>query len=178
MYQTVKLTTKATKISNPFTRTLRVVHGTIPQALPFPAWGLDPGVNFGLTVIEENRVFVFHGSLNQDEKPGRRGLIAYSFLQNISKSLNYIGARMVIEGASYGDQFGQVLLSEVRTGFYLGATTPPVIMPHVEIKAPKAIRKAVTGSGDIRAKDEFPTLNINAADSLFMALYAAQLGDE
>jgi hypothetical protein len=174
MYQTVKLAKKSVKISNPFTRSLRVVHGTIPQALPFPAWGLDPGVNFGLTVIEGDKVFVFNGSLNQDEQPGRRGLIAYRFIQMMTQSLNYIGAKMVIEGASYGDRFGQVLLSELRTGFYLGVTTPPVLMPQVEIKAPKSIRKAVFGDGTIRAPDEFPTLNRNAADSLAMAIYAAQ----
>ena len=174
MYQTVKLTTKATKISNPFTRTLRVVHGTIPQALPFPAWGLDPGVNFGLTVIEEDKVYVFNGSLNQDEKPGRRGLIAYSFLQLLMSQFHHNGGLMVIEGASYGDQFGQVLLSEVRTGFYLAAATSSGTIQQVEIKAPKSIRKAIFGDGTIRAPDEFPTLNHNAADSLAMALFAAQ----
>lgn len=179
MYQTVKLTTKATKISNPFTRTLRVVHGTIPQAIPSPAWGLDPGVNFGLTVIEEDKVYVFNGSLNQDEKPGRRGLIAYRFLQSIMTTFSQQrDALMVIEGASYGDQFGQVLLSEVRTGFYLAASTFHAVAGYmfsdVEIKAPKSIRKAVFGDGNIRAPDEFPTLNRNAADGLAMALFAAQ----
>ena len=173
MYQTVKLTTKPTKISNPFTKTLRVVHGTIPQAIPSPAWGLDPGVNFGLTVIEEDKVYVFNGSLNQDEKPGRRGLIAYSFLQLLMSQFRHNAGLMVIEGAAYGAPFRQVELSEIRTAFYL-ASTLSGLFSDVIIKPPATIRKGVFDNGKTQAGDEWPTLNHNAADSLSMALYAAQ----
>jgi hypothetical protein len=174
MYQTVKLNTKPQKISNPFTRQLKVIHGTIPQAIPSPAWGIDPGVNFGLTVIEENKVFVFHGALMQDDKPGRYGLIAYSFLNLLMSQFHHTGGLMVIEGAAYGAPFRQVELSEIRTGFYLAAATSSGTIQQVEIKPPSTIRKGVTGSGKTQAMDEYPLLNHNAADSLFMALYAAQ----
>lgn len=173
LYSQVQLATKPQKISNPFTRSLKVIHGTIPQAIPSPAWGIDPGVNFGLTVIEENKVFVFHGALMQDDKPGRYGLIAFKFLQSIITGFDHGDAVMVIEGAAYGAPFRQVELSEIRTGFYL-ASSLSYVFADVVIKPPATIRKAVTGNGKTQAMDEYPLLNHNAADSLFMALYAAQ----
>ena len=177
LYSQVQLASKPQKISNPFTRSLRVVHGTIPQAIPSPAWGVDPGVNFGLTVIEGDKVFVFNGALNQDDKPGRYGLIAFQFLKSIIKEFNHRGAKMVIEGAAYGAPFRQVELSEIRTGFYLSAAlaNPLSTFADVIIKPPSTIRKAVTGNGKTQAMDEFPLLNHNAADALFMALYATDL---
>jgi hypothetical protein len=178
MYQTVKLSTKPQKISNPFTRQFKVIHGTIPQAIPSPAWGIDPGVNFGVTVIEENKVFVFHGALMQDDKPGRYGLIAYSFLNVLMSQFHHTMGRMVIEGAAYGAPFRQVELSEIRTGFYLSAATSSGTIQRVEIKPPATIRKAVFDNGKTQAGDEWPTLNHNAADALAMALYAAQMEDE
>ena len=188
IYSQVQLATaKPQKISNPFTRSLRVIHGTIPQAIPHPAWGIDPGVNFGLTVIEGDKVFVMHGSLIQDDTPGRYGLIAYKFLQIMIGAYSHWGALLVIEGAAYGMPFRQVELSELRTGFYLAASTYRVapgddtvrsMFSDVIIKPPAAIRKAVFGNGKTQAGDEWPTLNHNAADSLSMALYAAQYQEE
>jgi hypothetical protein len=175
MYKSLRLTTQAQKISNPFTRSLRVVHGVLPQALPFPAWGLDPGVNFGLTVIEGEKVFVFHGSLVQENKPGCYGLVAYRFLENvISRAVDGLrDARLVIEGAAYGAPFRQVELSEIRAGFFLAASLSSHFSG-VQISPPATIRKEVFGNGKTQAGDEWPTLNHNAADSLAMALYAAQ----
>jgi hypothetical protein len=183
MYQTVTLSTKPQKISNPFVRSLKVIHGTIPQAVAHPSWGIDPGVNFGLTVIKENKVWVFHGSLISDPTPGRQGLIAYKFLETIIRQFYHTNALLVIEGAAYGAPFRQVELSEIRTAFYLAAslTQPiPVSAPFfsdVVIKPPATIRKEVFGSGKTQAGDEFPLLNHNAADALSMALYAAQMED-
>jgi hypothetical protein len=177
MYQTVKLNTKPQKISNPFVRSLQVIHGTIPQAVAHPSWGIDPGVNFGLTVIEENKLWVFHGSLISDPTPGRQGLIAFKFLSDMLGAFSHHGARMAIEGAAYGAPFRQVELSEIRTAFYLvGAIFHP-FFGNVIIKPPATIRKKVFGNGKTQAGDEWPTLNHNAADALSMALYAAQMED-
>ena len=183
MHSQVQLaTTKPQKISNPFTRSLKVVHGTIPQAIPAPAWGIDPGVNFGLTVIEQNKVFVFHGSLISDPTPGRQGLIAYEFLKSMIFQFYPMlyepaKAQMIIEGAAYGAPFRQVELSEIRTGFYLAASLFPNVFTDIIIKPPASIRKVVFGDGKTQAMNEFPTLNHNAADSLSMALYAAQYSE-
>lgn len=176
MYQTVKLTSKPQKISNPFTRSLRVVHGTIPQAIPSPAWGIDPGVNFGLTVIEGNKVWVFHGALVSDPTPGRQGLITYKFMRDMIETFDQRDPIMVIEGAAYGAPFRQVELSEIRTAFYL-ASALNTMFKDVVIKPPATIRKAVFGSGKTQAGDEWPLLNHNAADALSMALYAAQYSE-
>jgi hypothetical protein len=174
LYQQVTLTNKPQKISNLYARQLKVIHGTIPHAIPSPAWGIDPGVNFGLTVIEQDHVYVFHGALSKESIPGCYGLVAYNFLQEIAKSLNYIGAKLVIEGAAYGAPFRQVELSEIRTGFYLASSTAPLYM-QTHIVPPATIRKEVFGNGKTQAMNEWPTLNHNAADALAMALYAAQL---
>lgn len=171
----VKLDQKSQKISNPFTRSLRVTHGLLPQAASRPAWGIDPGVNFGLTIIENEKVYVFHGALVQDDKPGCYGLIANRFLSSIIKKCDHLGAMMVIEGAAYGAPFRQVELAEIRTGFYLAARLSPFVFADVQIKPPKTIRKAVFGDGKTQAGDEWPVLNHNAADSLAMALYATTL---
>lgn len=179
MYQQVKISPQKSKISNPFVRSLVVQHGLLPQAIPTPAWGIDPGVDFGLTYIEKDKVYVFHGSLISDPTPGRQGLITFRFLQDFFASLPWprIIGKMVIEGAAYGAPFRQVELSEIRTGFYLAATLSGVF-DHITITPPKTIRKAVFGDGRVQAGDEYPTLNHNAADSLAMALYAAQYTKE
>ena len=180
LYSQVQLATKPQKISNPFTRSLKVIHGTLPQAVPH-AWGIDPGVNFGLTVVNANKMWVFHGALMQDDQPGRYGLIAYKFLQTMIGSFSdespFPRARMVIEGAAYGAPFRQVELSEIRTAFYLAAALHPGFSD-VTIRPPATIRKLVFGNGKTQAGDEWPVLNHNAADSLSIALYAAQVGDE
>jgi hypothetical protein len=171
----VKLDQKSAKISNPLARSLRVTYGTLPHAASHPAWGIDPGVNFGLTVIDGRKVYIFHGALIQDDKPGRYGLIAFRFLQSIMKTFSHRAATMVVEGAAYGAPFRQVELSEIRTGFYLAAALDPHMFADVQIKPPKTIRKAVFDDGKMQAMDYWPTLNHNAADSLAMALYAATL---
>lgn len=176
MYQTIKLAKKPQKIDNPFTRSMRVVHGTLPQAVAQPSWGVDPGVNFGLSVIEKDKVFVFHGALLQDDKPGRYGLIAFKFLMDMLGKFDHRNALMVIEGAAYGMPFRQVELSEIRTGFYLAAALSGGFTD-VEIKPPATIRKLVFGDGKVQAGGEWPLLNHNGADALSMALYAAQYAE-
>jgi hypothetical protein len=176
MHKTIKLEQKAQKISNPFTRALHVTHGTIPRKLPIPAFGIDPGVNFGMTVIAKNKVWVFHGSLTQTGIPGKYGETAYAFLNSIMGAIEEYPewpALMVIEGASYGDRFGQVLLSEVRQSFYLAAAHSK-LFANIVIQSPKKIRKQVFGDGNKRGPQVWPKLNKNGADSLVMALFAAQ----
>lgn len=176
MFSQVQLATTTQKISNPYTRSFRVVEGTLPQAIARPAWGVDPGVNFGVTLLDGRQAFVFSGSLLKEDEPGCYGRMAYSFLDALLDKYFRDGASLVVEGASYGDQFGQVLLSEVRTGFYLAAVHHPGV-DSVEITPPKTVRKKVFGDGKIKAPDEWPLLNRNAADSLAIALYAAQVAE-
>lgn len=172
----IKWTAKPKTIANIYTRSLRLTTGLLPQATAHPAWGIDPGVNFGLTVLEGDKVYLFHGALMQDDKPGRYGLIAYMFLNEMQRKFEHTGGKMVIEGAAYGAPFRQVELSEIRTGFYIAAgLSPRGTIQDVIIKPPATIRKEVFGNGKTQAMDEWPTINHNAADSLAMALYAAKL---
>ena len=178
MMMEIKWTDKPKKVTNTFARSMRLTTGLLPQAIDRPAWGIDPGVNFGLTVIEGKKVWLFHGSLISDPTPGRQGLISYGFLLEVIESFQDVHSgdpNLVIEGAAYGAPFRQVELSEIRTGFYISAGVDPRgVIQNVYIKPPKNIRKAVTGNGKTQAMDEYPTLNHNAADSLFMAIYATQ----
>ncbi len=177
LYESLKLSPKPQKIVNPFCRNLRIVQGVLPGNQRI-TWGIDPGVNFGLTVIEHEKVFVMNGALIQDDQLGRYGLLAYKFLQSIiNKFDEQRQVRLVIEGASYGDQYGQVLLSEIRTGFYLAGALNTFLFSEIVIKPPMTIRKLVFDNGRTQAGDIFPLLNHNAADSLAMALYAAQYAE-
>ena len=177
MMMEIKWTDKPKKVTNTFARSMRLTTGLLPQAIDRPAWGIDPGVKFGLTVMEGKKVWLFHGSLISDPTPGRQGLISYGFLLEVIESFQDVHSgdpNLVIEGAAYGAPFRQVELSEIRTAFYLAASLSRMFLD-VIIKPPSTIRKAVFGNGKTQAMDEYPTLNHNAADSLAMALYAAKL---
>ena len=126
--------------------------------------GIDPGKNFGAGIIINNNIIIRNGVLDDKKYPLRD--IAFYYMQELCKEFE--PDVVVIEGASYGDRFGQVKLAEVRCGFALGASEKgfPVI-----IIAPKTPRKTVFGSGDKGAMDVWPTINHNAADALCLALY-------
>lgn len=173
LWKSLRLNKKSQKLSNPLTRSFRVVEGTIPQALPVPAWGIDPGVNFGLTMIEGDTVRVFYGALLRSDEPGQYGEVAYNFIRGLAIASDAFHAHLIIEGAAYGAPFRQVELSEIRTGFYLGSSASGRFSS-IEIKPPATIRKEVFGSGNVHAADEYPLLNHNGADSLAMALFAAE----
>jgi hypothetical protein len=167
MYQQLKLEAKSRKIDDPYCRTLRVVSGVFPGNDGI-AWGVDPGVNFGLTIIEDEEVTVLHGSFLQRHEPGQYGLTAYLFLKYWLTWESKRSGSLIIEGAAYGAPYRQVELAEIRTGFYLAGA---MHMPNVQIVPPATIRKAVFGYGKTQAGDVWPQLNHNAADSLSMALY-------
>ena len=131
--------------------------------------GVDPGVNFGITIINMDKITVIHGALLQQQHRYEYALLAYELMCDLI-NLNPLGdpVLFVVEGAAYNKTFGQVNLAEIRTGFYLAmryyndvAWMPP----------PASVRVDVFGSGKVQAGDIFPALNHNAADSLGIALY-------
>lgn len=175
MCNLVTLPQTTNKITFPHTRGLNLVTGTISQAVSRPAWGIDPGVNFGLTIIEGEDVYVYHGALTQTDVPGEYGWYAHNLLAQMIREYKPAGGVLVIEGAAYGAPFRQVELAEIRGGFFLAGVSAEPAFSRVVIKPPKSVRKDVFGNGKTQAMDEFPTLNHNAADSLAIALYAAEL---
>jgi hypothetical protein len=124
-----------------------------------------------MTVIENEKVYVFSGSFLQVERPGHAGLIAYQFLRNMTSTFKHKNAHLIIEGAAYGRPFRQVELAEIRQGFFLAGSTS-MYFEETKIVPPASVRKKVFGQGKVQAGDIWPLLNHNAADSLAIALYA------
>ena len=140
------------------------------HAKPMSIIGIDPGKNFGVAVVcsdgDNLALDVFNGRLDDINYPLRE--VAFWFIQNFITGFNPTLTASVIEGASYGDKFGQVKLAEARTGFALGCSELGLSVTTV---APKTPRKVVFGSGNTGAWDVWLTLNHNAADALCLALY-------
>lgn len=135
------------------------------------AVGIDPGVNYGATLIADHEVYVWWGKLPPNSQTGWRGIYAYDYIKK-----GFAGERIpaVVEGAAYYKPKGQVGLEEVRFGFFLALHHmgyDVLIMP------PAAIRKLAFGGGRVMATDIWPTMNSNAADSVGCALAALRSHD-
>lgn len=125
---------------------------------------IDPGKNFGAAVLGRNQIPLVINGVLSNAQPLRE--VAFTLVKELIRM--HFPQILVLEGASYGDRYGQVKLAEIRAGFALGATEAGV---EVKIVAPKTPRKVVFGSGDTQAMDVWVALNHNAADALCLALY-------
>lgn len=137
--------------------------------LPFEGQviGIDPGVNFAITSIDDGKIRICHGKLKTQTNRAEYALSAMNFTR-LFIELNYMEqAVFVLEGAAFNKVFGQVNLAEVRTGFYLGLRE----YGDVVVPAPMTVRKNVFGDGRIQPMNIWPEMNHNAADSLSIALY-------
>jgi hypothetical protein len=170
-YQKIKLSPKPEKIKNPWCRSIYRVAGQLAGNSCFGV-GVDPGVNFGVTFIQQGHLVVYYGALIQQYEPGEYGLVAMRFLKSLFKEHGVRGT-CTVEGAAFHKQFGQVGLAEVRQGFYMAARLASSNC--VSITPPATIRKTVFNDGRTQAGDEWPLLNHNGADSLSIALYSLQV---
>lgn len=135
------------------------------------AVGIDPGVNYGITIITGDTVQVFYGKLDGDSTPGMRGIAASELIRTLFTDYWYEKWFAIVEGAAYNAHFGQVGLEEVRFGFFSALMYKyfrAVIVP------PASVRKLAFGSAKISAVDLWPTMNQNAADSIGCALAAIE----
>jgi hypothetical protein len=133
-------------------------------------FAVDPGVNFGLTIATAGGLWLYHGSLLKTENALEYGWYAMQFILSTMKPA-VEPFRFVLEGAAYNKIFGQVGLSAVRAGFYLGART--LLEPEsIDIIAPMAARKKVFNDGKAEPWLYWPTIQHNAVDSLVLALAA------
>jgi len=131
--------------------------------------GIDPGRNFGISIFGEGmEPEVCHGTMPAG-KHYEYGILAFRMGQDLCKRYGDEAKIAIIEGASYGDKFGQVGLAEIRFGFYLGLYAAGA---DVTIVAPTSVRKTVFGSGKTQAMDIWTSLNHNASDSLAILLYS------
>lgn len=139
------------------------------------AIGIDPGVNFGMTIINNEYVQVLYGKIPTSKVAGQRGINAYNYIieQSSLKNIRTVSRDIlhdfiaVVEGAAYNDKHGQVLLEEVRFGFFFALYE---IGFDVRILPPASIRKGALGHGRATGGDLWPSMNSNAADSIICAL--------
>jgi hypothetical protein len=146
-----------------------MLSGTTDTPYRYDVVAIDPGVNFGMTIVDRKGVRVYNGKLLKQTSSLEYAWYAKSFIEDFvaRQSMDLV---FVLEGAAYHKTFGQVGLADVRAGFYLGART--FLSPNnIRIVAPMSVRKAVYGDGKHQASDEYPTINHNAADSIALALY-------
>lgn len=138
--------------------------------------GIDPGVNFGMTIINAEYVQVLYGRLPTSKITGQRGINAYNYImeQSSLKTIRTVNKdtlhefKAIVEGAAYNDRHGQVLLEEVRFGFFFALHE---LGFDVSIVPPASIRKVAFGGGRVTAGEKWPSMNSNAADSIGAALY-------
>lgn len=134
--------------------------------------GIDPGRNFGMTIIQEDGTMLIVSGTMKKGNWNSYGEDAFRIGKILGTLYGGYG-QFYIEGASYGDLAGQVGLSQVRFGFYLGiwSTLKRPWLPCINIVPPATARKVAFGNGNFKAWELWPELNQNAADSIGIALY-------
>jgi hypothetical protein len=134
------------------------------------AYGVDPGRNFGLTLYlpHTGDLITYGGKLPAGDYPMEAQSFINDFVGNGPKI--WVNDSVLIEGASYGDKYGQVLLEGIRMAFELAFKNLGFM--NVKRIAPNSARKIVLGSGKETGKAIWPTINPNAADSVVIALAA------
>lgn len=142
---------------------------------PFPdkisertRFGIDPGTTkMGLAWIWKNFGFIYEVKIVRDNNPVNRILITQDILSHCFSIFAY-APLMVIEGSSFGNNYRQVELAEVRASTVLWAIKhgiTPMIVP------PSSIRKQVFGSAKIKAEDTWKDYPPDAASALACAYY-------
>lgn len=130
-------------------------------------FGIDPGRNFGMACYYPNGVVVAYSGTLPESK-------------DYSKEVRYFlaewpykfgdGQAAVVEGASYNDNYGQVMLEGIRKTFEIVLEGWGMDVRRV---APSAARKFVFGNGRVIGKTVWKRrLNGNAADAAVLAMMA------
>lgn len=131
------------------------------------AFGLDPGRNFGVSLIQNQEIQIWWGQLPRENHLWMYGVAAYNVCMEYFSKMRF--SRAIVEGAAYHAKWGQVGLAEVRFGFYLALLHAG---RSVDIVPPATCRKLAFGSAKIKGYELMPTLNHNAADAVGCALAA------
>lgn len=135
--------------------------------------GVDPGVNFGITIITENTVEVIYGKLPHKAK--FVGMEAQELVRDMNKEYEFSKyytpdqLHVYVESAAFKSQYGQVLLEQVRYGFVQGFSEF-VPTENLQYIPPSTARKKAFGNGNLSAKNLMPNINNNGADSIGVAL--------
>lgn len=132
------------------------------------AIGVDPGRNFGYTLLKSGMLVAYWGTFEKEDEQWKYVRPAYRLIQTLGPKAKFV--HMAIEGPAFRKQYGQPALESARAGFALSGLHNHY---NVEIVPPATARAEVLGHGFNKAGDFWPSLNLNAADSVVLALYAA-----
>jgi len=133
------------------------------------AIGVDPGRNWGIGILYNGGLTVYWGKFPKQEQAYRYSLLVGDFVRGWLPEYVSPITRAAIEGPSFGSRFKQVMLEDVRVGFWLGLWRRGKDAVYVP---PQTVRKQVFGYGYIKASDLWLAINGNAADAGAVALYA------
>ena len=131
--------------------------------------GVDPGVNYGITVVTNLGMEVIWGKL--PKLSSFIGLESAELARDVSKiyKFNRFTPHVYIEGPAFRASYGQTKLEQCRSGFIHGFKDH---MPETNIKyiAPSSVRKVAFGNGNKSAKNLWFMINENASDSIGIGL--------
>jgi hypothetical protein len=145
----------------------------LPNVSQHVLFGVDPGTTkLGLAYLWRNVCHIYEIGIKRNSNPVIRILLNQEIMSKCLKMFDY-APLMIVEGSSYGKNFRQVELAEVRASAVLWAIDhgiKPSIIP------PSSIRKQVLGSAKLRAEVEWDLRNYpNAASALCCAYYSMSL---
>lgn len=139
---------------------------------PHVLYGCDPGTTkLGLAYLWKSVCHIFEISIIRSPDAVVRMLFTQEILDLCFKIFDY-APLMVIEGSSFGNNYRQVELAEVRASVALWAIKngiKPSIIP------PMSIRKNVFGSAKLRPETEWDLREYsNAANALACAYFSTK----
>lgn len=130
--------------------------------------GFDPGTtHVGIATVWRNVLHIYEVKIERDPDPVKRILLTQAILSDCCRMFDYAPI-MIIEGSSFGSNYRQTELAEVRASAVLWAVShkiQPRIIP------PLTIRKTVFGSAKIKAEETWKDFPPNAASALACAYY-------
>lgn len=147
--------------------------GVLPFYVSNPVVGIDPGRNFGLTLIYEDKAYIHYGKLHKQKPQWKYGFLAEDYAESWLK--NNLPHFVVIEGPAFraaggGKMYGEANLGHIRMGFASAFHTKGIETIFIP---PASSRKKVMGSAKVKGADVWVMLDHNAAESLLLAIYGA-----
>lgn len=133
--------------------------------------GIDPGqVNMGVAVVSRGQANLFEIDLESVDNTIDRILAVTRVMQYVLSLCPPKINALCTEGAAYMAPQGQVPLETARTTATIAALQAGVWPAYVT--APKAVRIAVFGEGQLRSQEVWPDIPENAGSALGCAFFA------
>ena len=144
------------------------INPLFPISVSQNVFGYDPGtVHSGVATIWRNVIHIYEITQVRSPNPVERILIVQTIFSECCKMFDFAPI-MIIEGSSFGSNYRNTELGEVRASAVLWAVShgvKPKIVP------PLTIRKTVFGSAKIKAEATWEDIPPNAASALACAYF-------